>query len=653
MNFSGFSERIIECSSAILNRSSLSEADLAASLELSAAEFSPECVHVRLSQLGEELKSEVTRPHAEQILGEAAHLFDVNPTSLFLESLQRSVSGAFIRGLRELCPSHSLKKDGERYVVVIPHALSEEIERQVVAIARKCDIEMELALSEGVHLAFIGGHDLPRFIEIFEQAAASNYRPEIRVPGGICAPFQLHECPMAGIVTMFAAAYRATAKELDTFSSSVGDSVTRRVLGEVTRRPGLLFFDHLCTRSPEICDMIKPYGDVRSYLRDRIGRNPVLQEALSSLLDCSARVMDHVIENNPGKLEFRAAMRPDSLLSPMLRSIQGGIEQVVGAKLSLDESIQLRNCVLGQLERDPWYGAHLPRSFSLDVPSEATEPYSRLAVKVFPAFNRSENSKATKRLQVVLPVKPAEIEGDPQIDYERARSLTQQLTALLDELELVDRFSGAEKVEYVGEEVLEVLNESFRSFQEISQHGVRHISPTFEHLGHTRAIMQFIAVWHGCSWLEKRIPETNSDQLFDRIDNWIFDYTAQKGIDYRLSISDLAGIASMFAGFAAHEHPEESEPSIESINQLFRAHKPLIQVMPSALHALLWLLPERGQETLGALLESKLVLVDRPTAGSITFLKSTNPAAARPLVRDFLKTIGDQGPLRLSAFISA
>jgi hypothetical protein len=653
MKFSAFSERVFSSAPDIQRASSLSVADLAASLELSAVEFSPERVQFRLSELGEELKSEVTRPHAEQLLGETAQLFDVEPVGLFLESLQRSVGGAFMQELRELVPSHRVKQDGARYVVIVPDPVSAETERRVIAAAGRCDVAFEQALSEGLHLSFVAGRDVLRFIDTFEQAAATNYRPEIRFPNGNHPEFQFKDRPITTIVTKFASSYRAMHKEVERAVLSLGDSVTAHVLQEVVRKPGLLFFDYLRTRSPEIARLTSSHPTVRSFLREELAENPGLKDALSFFIEVSGRLLDHLIANDPERREFRGQMRPDSLLTSLVNSVNSGIAQVIGVHPSTLEVERMRDLISDGIDRDPWFGSELSGAFSIDFPTAAAEPYSRVAVKLFSLFDRRASAQETTSLQVILPVKPPDLEGDPAIDYERVCTLSRELERVLDDADLLDRFSGTERIQEVGQRALGLLGSSFHSFELLTHHGTRQISPLFEHLGHRRAIMQCITLWQGCSWLDKNIPEKNSERIFERIDNWIWDYTAQKGLYSPLSISDLAGVSGMFGSFAAHENPDGNEPSLDAVHRLLRARGPLIHVMPSGLHALLWILPARAQETLAALLDSNLIVLDRVTVESVQFLKSVSPGAAKPTIQALVRAMGIEGPIKLSSFISA
>jgi hypothetical protein len=652
MKFSSLSEHVIANVASFDGIAALAMADLAASLELPQVSCSAPDVKLRLSELAEDLKSTPTRPHAEQLLGEAALRFDIDPSQMFLDSMQRAICVTFIEGVRVFDPHYRFQQSGEVGTIHVSESLGREEIVGVCEAAFSCDAALTAATIESVLLSFFGGHDAGAFLSVVRRAADANHRPAISFAGRVLAEFRLQSLPIVRRITNYADMREALESRLRERIDVLDDVNLTRVLLEVMRRPGLLFFDHLSDRTGSLAAVIAPHRSVRSFLYEGIGDNPEILTLLSSLISETATVIDHLIALDPETRESHGELRPDSLMNAMLRSVEQQIKTLTGAILVPSEREAIQRRLRERIENDPTYGTGISQAFSIDYPVKGGEPASRLTFKIFHEFKRTQ-ALNKKSLQCGLVVRPPELEGDLQYDYDHALSLSDELEGILDDAESLDRFSAAERLEQVGMRAIHLLGKAFSSFEGITHHGTHRISPRFENMERLRPIEQIIQLWKGCTWLDHSIPAQARENLLGTIQGWITDYNAAKGLYTSVTISDLAGAVPLFALMAHRGQDDDSCPTISYTRHLLRSYSSRIELMPSGLHAMLWILPEASRATLETLLKKELIIADIPTAGSIQFLKSHAGASAEGILRALSQALGKKSPIRLSSILSA
>ncbi len=652
MKFSALSEHVIANAGSVDSLSALTMADLATTLELSALTCSGPQVQLRLRELAEALKSAPTRPHAEQLLGEAARIFDVDPPQLFLDALQRALCVTFIEGVRAFDPLYRFEEGPESSAIHLSAALLPQKLVGVCEVALACDAAIAAATIESVLLSFLGGHDVGAVLSVVRKAADANHRPAIACGGTVLRGGRLRSLPIVTEILNYADARDALEARMNRAIEAVDDPTYRRLLSEVLRRPGLLFFDHVTGDVAGISELLAPHRTIRSFLQDGLSKNSELQGLVSSLISESATIIDHLIAIDTEKRESRAELRPDSLMGAMLRSVEQEVTSLTGATLSPREREVIREMLQERIENDPTYGTGISAAFSFDYPAKGGEPASRMTCKIFQEFRRTQALDKKRSLQCVLEVRPPELEGDLRYDYDHARSLSDELEGLLDDAECLDRFSGTGRLEQVGMRVLHLIGKTFSCYEEITRHGAHRISPRFEKMEQSPPIEQILRLWKGCTWLDRSISPQARGRVVAAIESWIVDYGAAKGFYAPVTISDLVGAVSLFGVMALRAEADDSCPTVSHTNHLFRRHASHIELMPSGFHSLLWILPESSRASVENLLSKELIIVDMPTPGSITFLKSTTAASAEGILRALKHAIGTTSPIRLSSIMT-
>jgi hypothetical protein len=502
MKFTSLTTHVASQVSSQPPRGGVSGIDAAAELlDLSKQDLSFPTIELRIGEIADGLRSLAARPFCEEVLGKSAILFGLNPRQILLDVTRSPGVEGFIDLVYRMAPLQAQPQQKVDNTISIPGRLSSESERRILELAERSDVEVSRAVTEALMLTFLTGTELDQVVDEFKTMQAHLSRPEVIAPNARIAGRSIDSLFAARVGHECAAKLRVLRDTAEPLLSELEHPDARDLFLRALARPGLLLFNYLLDDERELRAAILPYLTLRDFLTEATASHKVLRAALGDALSTIAASIDQLmLVNEKGEYEA-SALRPDSMVDSLRDRLSRIVLLATGHTLAAGERRGLEALMRQLVQLDPVYGGGLARAFSIPYPRSGERESSVLTLKVFPEIRRDSNvAPSTHHLALEVSAPEHSVEEGQR----RAKSwaLAARLEQLVDELEGIDRFTPLQHRERAAHRALLLVDESFSSFEWLTEHGRRAIRPEFELASHYGLVRQFGELWHALSQAE-------------------------------------------------------------------------------------------------------------------------------------------------------